>query len=393
LLPIGVQCAGCEFHGEIGDTLKSGFHECWKEANNWQDKDFDQGTILDLWNFRRKDELIHLGVTKLRQVTQEDLKYKEEDIGLSNSARQWMQIDGIPKEHGDYYLDTEYMQAEMAKWKYPYHLIDFETAAVALPFHKGRRPYEQVAFQFSHHTLDSDGRVSHRDQFLLVDPGQFPNYEFARALKNALGADDGSVFMWSHHENTILRKIAEQLASDPEAPADKEELISFINSVVKGGDREMVDLRVLATKGYFHPSTKGSSSIKKVLPAVLQSSTFLRKKYSQPIYGVEGGLRSLNFKEVTWWEAGPDGQVGDPYGKLKTYLDDMLGDLSEEVQDEERYEIAEGGAASTAYARLQFENIDGKKRELIKRALLRYCELDTLAMVMIVEAWREWCQL
>jgi hypothetical protein len=26
---------------------------------------------------------------------------------------------------------------------------------------------------------------------------------------------------------------------------------------------------------------------------------------------------------------------------------------------------------------------------MIREALLRYCELDTLAMVMIVQAWRE----
>jgi len=34
--------------------------------------------------------------------------------------------------------------------KYPYHFIDFETSTVAIPFHKGMRPYEPVAFQFSH---------------------------------------------------------------------------------------------------------------------------------------------------------------------------------------------------------------------------------------------------
>ncbi len=43
-----------------------------------------------------------------------------------------------------------------------------------------------------------------------------------------------------------------------------------------------------------------------------------------------------------------------------------------------------------AYARLQFEDLDHLKRVQIEKALLRYCELDTFAMVMIVEAWREW---
>ena len=50
--------------------------------------------------------------------------------------------------------------------------------------------------------------------------------------------------------------------------------------------------------------------------------------------------------------------------------------------------IAEGGAATTAYARLQFETLNPDTRAKINEALLRYCELDTLAMVMIVQGWR-----
>ena len=52
-------------------------------------------------------------------------------------------------------------------------------------------------------------------------------------------------------------------------------------------------------------------------------------------------------------------------------------------------EIAEGGAAAMAFARLQFEDLSQQTREQIKAALLRYCELDTLAMVMVFESWRE----
>jgi len=40
-----------------------------------------------------------------------------------------------------------------------------------------------------------------------------------------------------------------------------------------------------------------------------------------------------------------------------------------------------------AYARLQFEDVPSEERKATEEALLRYCELDTLAMVMIWEAW------
>ena len=51
--------------------------------------------------------------------------------------------------------------------------------------------------------------------------------------------------------------------------------------------------------------------------------------------------------------------------------------------------LREGGAAMTAYARMQFEEMSDYEKEEITKALLKYCELDTLAMVMIVEGWRE----
>jgi hypothetical protein len=59
------------------------------------------------------------------------------------------------------------------------------------------------------------------------------------------------------------------------------------------------------------------------------------------------------------------------------------------MEDPDDLVIAEGGAAATAYARLQFEDIKPETRVKINAALLRYCELDTLAMVMIVQGWRD----
>ena len=49
--------------------------------------------------------------------------------------------------------------------------------------------------------------------------------------------------------------------------------------------------------------------------------------------------------------------------------------------------IKEGGAATTAYARMQFEKMSDYERTEITNALLKYCELDTMAMVMIYEGW------
>jgi hypothetical protein len=67
----------------------------------------------------------------------------------------------------------------------------------------------------------------------------------------------------------------------------------------------------------------------------------------------------------------------------------MLGESLPAGQDPDELVIAEGGAAATAYSRLQFEDLKDAQRVQIKQALLRYCELDTLAMVMVVQGWQQ----
>ena len=49
--------------------------------------------------------------------------------------------------------------------------------------------------------------------------------------------------------------------------------------------------------------------------------------------------------------------------------------------------IQEGGAAMTAYAKMQFYKISEIEKDTIIKGLLRYCELDTLAMVILWEYW------
>ena len=121
----------------------------------------------------------------------------------------------------------------------------------------------------------------------------------------------------------------------------------------------------------------------------MQSSGWLRSTYSQPIYG-SSAMPSLNLPQpMRWWVMGNRG-VCDPYNLLPPVFGDMTpGEMSAAIQGLPP-ELQEGGAAMTAYARLQFESIEPAHRAVIEQALLRYCELDTLALVMVVQAWQEW---
>jgi hypothetical protein len=171
-------------------------------------------------------------------------------------------------------------------------------------------------------------------------------------------------------------------------PADALELIAFMESITRGGSREMYDLCKLSKDAYFHVSTNGSNSIKKVLPAVMKTSSFLRERYRKPIYGAYAGIPSMNYRDFTWWQPDVEGNPQDPYSLLTKYAEDLLGETVLANEDPDDLVIAEGGAATTAYARLQFESLNAATRIKINDALLRYCELDTLAMVMIVQSWK-----
>lgn len=384
-------CAVCEFRAEVGSKYKSGFHECVREATTLTDVDLEAGTVLDLWNFRSKDKLIEEGILKLSDVRDEHLKnpgLQLHDGPLANPQRQWLQVNGVPThfDRGGFFFNARLVRAAMETWTYPYHFIDFETSTVALPFFAGMHPYQQVAFQFSHHVMERGGAVRHVGQFLCAEPGRFPNYEFARALRDQLNGDEGSVFMWHHHEATILKAILKQIASGHDLPADFRDLRDFATSLVEdGSSRKMVDLKELALQAFFHPMTHGSNSIKQVLPATLASSPELRARYTAPIYGGSEGIPSLNFKEgFAWLDAS-----GDPYTLLKDLAKSLL---PPGAQEDDPAVVAEGGAAAVAYSRLQFEDLDSATRHLVEGALYRYCELDTFAMVMIVEAWREWAE-
>jgi len=389
------ECGDCEFKASQEDLDSgkiSGFHECWKQQLNWSDKDFDKPNVLNIWNFRNKDKFIQDGKIKFSDIYEEDIKPDESDT----KARQWLQIEKVKNNDDSIWLDTDGLKAEMDSWTFPLHFIDFETTAMAIPFNKGRHPYEGIAFQFSHHIVHEDGRIEHKGEYLNTERGVFPNYEFVRQLKAQLDNDQGTIFKYSNHENTYLNMIYVQLQSEQAHIEDKDELCDFIKSITKSkkdsveqwcGERNMVDMLKVVKDYYYNPMTGGSNSIKQVLPATLNSSDYLKEKYSKPIYGTNE-IPSKNFKGWTWFKF-ENGKVVDPYKQLPLMFEDA--DKCDELISGDNKELKDGGAAMTAYARMQFEEMSDYERGELQSSLLNYCELDTFAMVMIYEAWREMC--
>lgn len=196
--------------------------------------------------------------------------------------------------------------------QYPLCHLDFETVMPAIPMFDESRPYQQIPFQYSLHIQETkDGEITH-DYYLAennpnIDPRKALIVQMIEQTKNAK-----TIFVY--HLPFERGRINEMMRDFPEHA----EGLRFISE-------KLVDLIIpFKQKFYRTEAMGGSSSIKKVLPA-------LHPQFS--------------------------------YAEL---------------------EISNGMAASNAFLDLYFcnnEEVITKTRE----NLLKYCHLDTLAMVQIFE--------
>ena len=223
------------------------------------------------------------------------------------------------------------------------------------------RPYELIAFQWSCHTIPYKGANPIHSEWIETE-GKFPNFAFAESLMKQIGIS-GTPLMWATHENTVLRTILNQM-----------EIFGYTNNVLtdwligitsdKSVKREgrLVDMNDLTKKYYFHPFMKGRTSIKKVLPAIWNNNKYLHqvsffKDYSATDF--EGGII-------------------DPYETLKP----------DATQIDEEDAVAGGTEAMRAFQRIRFDDtLSQSQKDEIKRQLLEYCKLDTMAMVIIAHHW------
>jgi len=371
--PIGSHCSDCEFRIKQIGNEKSGFATCWAHVTGLAPEK-QTNLVIDIYfaSKSQTEKLLNSQKYQMSDIQPEALGLaddgtdsKKKGGGISRAERQWYQVKNDNAE--SVVLDRDYLLKEMKTWRYPYHFVDFETISPALPYTTNKHPYDILAFQFSHHTMNQDGQVQHSSEFLHTTPGECPNRPFLDALADSLGSCEGTVFRWGAHENTVLSALinSEQYSGET------------IEPLLSGGRRAMVDLVKVVSRGYYVAGSEGSSSIKKLLLPTMRHSKHLKELYSQPTYS------GKNFTDMQWWqEQTEDGDLRDPYS--------LLGLSSE--SDGDAMAVAHGGDAIVAYKALQNGNLDPETRSVIRASLLRYCELDTLAMVMIMQGLQDFLE-
>jgi hypothetical protein len=80
---LGVHCHTCQFRRGAKDKLNllDGRHECWTVHGVPTEALDGQKTVLDLWNYRSKSDLIAQRRYLLSDITADDLKVKAGDGG------------------------------------------------------------------------------------------------------------------------------------------------------------------------------------------------------------------------------------------------------------------------------------------------------------------------
>ena len=150
---------------------------------------------------------------------------------------------------------------------------------------------------------------------------------------------------------------------------DNPDLKNWLEKIVKFGkdDGRLFDMEKVALKQYFHPKMKGRTSIKVVLPAILSENNSPR--ITEWLDNFEPSLSLLKIE---------NNSIVNPY-TLLPHID--IYEKSEQIN--------EGTGAMRAYGELMFglKREDNEAMTIYKDALLKYCKLDTLAMVIIWEYW------
>jgi hypothetical protein len=346
-VPISTKCNNCNYTVTNAKFPKSGYEQCWGDLA------YKEPHILKLsylGSINKKDKIVDKLIQK-GKVLQTDIP--KEILSGMNPSRPFFQVFGEEE-----FLNKVEFSKKSDAIEYPLHFIDFETTMMVIPPHAGMRPYEYVAFQWSCHTIKEKGAPITHSEWINSN-AENPNLEFLRSLKDCIG-DKGTVLTWSKHESTTIDKIGEQLNV-----IVHEDLIKWSKSLNKNSSR-VLDMCKFTNDYYHHPLMGGRTSIKVTLPAVLAA---MDKNKTETILG-----------GYNLFDTDDQGQVINPYKLLPELI---IGDKV--------YNVSDGTGAIKAYKDMIYGDFkdDAAKAGAIKKSLLQYCHLDTLAMVLIWERWNE----
>lgn len=221
-----------------------------------------------------------------------------DDFPLSKKQR--IQVEAA--RSGGIVIDRDEIARRIGEWEYPLHFLDYETLAYAIPQFDGVKPFQQMCFQYSLHTIDRPGSELRHSEYL--SPGDDnPPRPVAEHLRDAMSSGIGTVFVWYEpFEKGRNDEMAEMFP----------DLADFFKEV----NEKTYDLmKIFADNLYIHPDFKGKTSIKKVLPVLVPTLSYAA-------LGISGGLAATIkwFRAVTW-KTMSDAERSQIFNDLQEYCE------------------------------------------------------------------------
>jgi len=237
-------------------------------------------------------------------------------------------------QHNQILFDKISINEMIDNLSYPIYFIDYESFNPAIPMYDKYMPYDQMPFQYSLHIkTDPQAPIIHKE-FIETEKVD-PSINMIEQMQKDIG-DKGSIIIWSKFERTQNNSMKRRYPQ--------------YSDLIENMNNRLWDLMEIFSKNwYLHPDFRGSYSIKKILPVLVPELTYKKMaisdgsmamtKWVQMVYG--GGITATTYAESE-------------------------EDESEPVDIEQI-------------------KVEKEQKDKIKNDLLRYCELDTLAMVRILD--------
>lgn len=291
---------------EIGVHCKKPYecdamHYCWQVQRN-----IPNYSIFNIFNLGSANQiaLYDRGIVAIEEIP-DDFKM---------TALQKQKVDNWKAQR--IHIDKEPIKSFLDALTWPVYHLDFETFQQPIPQWKGIRPNQQIPFQYSLHIEHQDGRLEHRE-YLGVE-GEDPRRALAARLVSDIPDDVTVLAYYMSFEKGVIETLADSFA----------EFADHLRKV----SANIHDLIIPFSKQhYVTPAMQGSSSIKRVMPALAP--------------------------------------------EMKTAYQELDS-------------IHDGNDAMQAYGTLHLVQ-DETERRRIRDALLAYCRLDTLSMVKILKKLKE----
>ncbi len=209
------------------------------------------------------------------------------------------------------HIDKLSIKEFLDTFSYPLYFLDFETYQMPIPLYDYVHPYEQVPFQYSLHYYEKENGELLHTEYLGI-PGTDPRRALAEQLVKEIPLNVCTLAYNMSFEKGVIKRLATIY------PDLSEHLMNIHNHI-----KDLED--PFSKRYYYTKDMAGSSSIKKVLPALFPDDP------------------SLDYHNL---------------------------DL-----------IHNGAEAMNSFAKMA--TMSKEELEYTRERLLRYCELDTYAMVKI----------